>query len=108
MQLSASAEALAHTVWVDCRQLAADSEQAEAAHQSAAGAARAELETQARIPLAGHARAPCSPLPCRVHVCVLTRASLEAGSSSNPLTLTLPVTQPILDPAATPTRTLCI
>ena len=42
---------LAHTVWVDCRQLAADAEQAEAAHQSAAVAARAELEAQARVRL---------------------------------------------------------
>jgi len=40
---------LAHTVWVDCRQLAADAEQAEAAHQSAAVAARAELEAQAGV-----------------------------------------------------------
>ena len=45
-QLSSSRDVLAHTVWVDCRQLAADAEQAEAAHQSAASAARAELETQ--------------------------------------------------------------
>ena len=63
MQLSTSTEALAHTVWVDCRQLAADSEQAEAAHQSAAGAARAELETQACAHVTA-STAPADPRRC--------------------------------------------
>ena len=36
-------EVLAHTVWLDCRQLAADAAEAESPQQSAAAEARAQL-----------------------------------------------------------------